>query len=51
LKDDNDFTPHDQMETSQLEVQITKSSIKGNDRSWNLKITNRTDQIAFFINP
>lgn len=51
LNQDNDFTSLEQMEPSQLEVQILGSSIKENDRSWDLKIKNPTSQIAFFIRP
>jgi hypothetical protein len=51
LKNDNDFSALEQMGSSDLEIQIKGSTVKGNDRSWDLRITNPTKQVAFFIRP
>ena len=51
LKNDNDFSSLGQMKPARLDIQITRSYMLGDDHAWDLKISNPTPQVAFFIRP
>jgi hypothetical protein len=47
----HDFTTLKQMPSARMQVKVLSSGKTGNDRSWTLRFSNGSGQLAFFLNP
>ena len=51
FSNENDFTSLKTIPVATLSVEVSEGSISVNERKWTVRLMNKSDRIAFFINP